>query len=283
MPGATVQSLVIPRDDGRSWHDYDDKNWGAQGGAWQLRKKDGARTARPGRSSRSRHRRAARGRHPVLPVPHVRVAANRRAATVTAGDRSSGTRSRCSPTTTRTSSASTPAGARSTLRSSSARPASASRGDIAADGTPNGRKISQQPRQVVERLLQNPPSLQVALREPTGGLEPPTPSLRVNPSRITRAYRCARQRTNRLHRPRNRSDARGRAHALVVQLKDPGRTRPLWSRERVGARPPGASTPPDTATATRCGCERDKCALGKPDGAGVEARATPPGWGPGWR
>jgi hypothetical protein len=59
-----------------------------------------------------------------------------------------------------------------------------------------------------------------------GGLEPPNSSLRVNPSRLTPAYRCARQRTNRLHRSGNRSDARRRAYALVASLKDPGRTPP---------------------------------------------------------
>jgi hypothetical protein len=55
----------------------------------------------------------------------------------------------------------------------------------------------------------------------TGGLEPPTPSLRVNRSRLTPAYRCTRGRTNRLHRRGNRSDARRQAYALVAGLKDP--------------------------------------------------------------
>jgi hypothetical protein len=176
MPGATVQSLVIPRDDGRSWHDYDDKNWGAQGGAWQLRKKDGARTARPGRSSRSRHRRAARGRHPVLPVPHVRVAANRRAATVTAGDRSSGTRSRCSPTTTRTSLASTRARARWTPRSSSAKPASGSRAAMHRGGR-DAKRTPNPPTTVASDLRRSVASLHFAgdSREADGGTRTPDP------------------------------------------------------------------------------------------------------------
>jgi hypothetical protein len=57
-------------------------------------------------------------------------------------------------------------------------------------------------------------------------------SLRVNPSHLRCAYRCARQRTNRLHRGRNRLDAPRRAYALVAMLKDPGRT-PLRSSRHV--------------------------------------------------
>ena len=62
-----------------------------------------------------------------------------------------------------------------------------------------------------------------------------TPSVRVNPSHLTRAYRCARQRTNRLERGGNRSDARRRACALVARLKDPGRTRPAGHDTRRAA------------------------------------------------
>jgi hypothetical protein len=79
-------------------------------------------------------------------------------------------------------------------------------------------------------------TLRVARRRsrPTG-----RSSLRVNPWRLTRAYRCARQRTNRLHRHGTRSDAPRRGYALVARLKDPGRTRPCWSGADRRVRPPG--------------------------------------------
>jgi hypothetical protein len=80
-----------------------------------------------------------------------------------------------------------------------------------------------------------PSDQQLELPKPTGGLEPPTPSLRVNPSRLTRAYECARQRTNRLQRAGNRSDAPRRAYAVVAKLNDPGRTRPAGHDTRRAA------------------------------------------------
>jgi hypothetical protein len=232
MPDATAQSLVIPRDDGRPWHDHDYKNWGRKAARGKVRKKDGARTGQPGPFQRAR---AAAG----LPddVPRITCATRTRHCGSLSSDfhrrrspRSSGTRSRCWPITTRMSSASTPARARSTPRSSSRSPqAQRGRRCIAADGAPNGRQISQQRWRVNPQLASNIASLQVILAKPTGGLEPPTPSLRVNPSRHTRGYRCARQRAHRLHRPRIRSDASRRAYALIARLKDPGRT-PGWSR-----------------------------------------------------
>jgi integrase len=54
MPGATAQSLVIPRDDGRPWHDHDYKNWGRKAARGKVRKKDGARTGQPGPFQRAR-------------------------------------------------------------------------------------------------------------------------------------------------------------------------------------------------------------------------------------
>ena len=54
MPGATAESLVIPRDDGRTWHDHDYKNWGRKAARGKRRKKDGARTGQPGPFERAR-------------------------------------------------------------------------------------------------------------------------------------------------------------------------------------------------------------------------------------
>jgi hypothetical protein len=61
---------------------------GAQGGARQAAQ-EGRRADRAAWAVRTRPRRrwAAGRRHPVLPAPHVRVTAHRRAATVTTGDR----------------------------------------------------------------------------------------------------------------------------------------------------------------------------------------------------
>jgi integrase len=54
MPGATAESLVVPRDDGRPWQDYDYKNWGRKAARGKRRKKDGARTGQPGSFERAR-------------------------------------------------------------------------------------------------------------------------------------------------------------------------------------------------------------------------------------
>jgi integrase len=54
MPGASAESLVIPRDDDRPWHDHDYKNWGRKAARGKVRKKDGARTGQPGPFERAR-------------------------------------------------------------------------------------------------------------------------------------------------------------------------------------------------------------------------------------
>jgi integrase len=54
MPGATAESLVVARDDGRPWQDYDYKNWGRKAARGKRRKKDGARTGQPGLFERAR-------------------------------------------------------------------------------------------------------------------------------------------------------------------------------------------------------------------------------------
>ena len=54
MRGATAESLVIPRDDGRPWQDHDYKNWGRKAARGKPRKKDGARTGQPGPFERAR-------------------------------------------------------------------------------------------------------------------------------------------------------------------------------------------------------------------------------------
>jgi integrase len=54
MPGATAESLVVARDDGRPWQDYDYKNWGRKAARGKRRKTDGARTGQPGPFERAR-------------------------------------------------------------------------------------------------------------------------------------------------------------------------------------------------------------------------------------
>lgn len=53
-PGATAESLVISRADGRPWQDHDYKNWGRKAGRGKRRLRDGARTGGPGPFERAR-------------------------------------------------------------------------------------------------------------------------------------------------------------------------------------------------------------------------------------
>ena len=80
-------------------------------------------------------------------------------------------------------------------------------------------------RIVRDRVPCSAPWAFFALRSPMARRVGALP-LRVNPSRLTRAYEGARQRTNRLRRAGNRLDAPRRAYAVVAKLKDPRRTRP---------------------------------------------------------
>lgn len=54
MLGATAESLVVPRDDGRPWRDYDYKNCGRKAARGKRRKSDGARTGQHGPFERAR-------------------------------------------------------------------------------------------------------------------------------------------------------------------------------------------------------------------------------------
>ena len=98
--------------------------------------------------------------------------------------------------------------------------------------------------------FRNAPIHGASRREPTGGLEPPTPSLRVNPSALTRAHASARQPKNPLHAQRNGSAARRRACAPVARVKDPGRTPPPLVTARV--KQPMSSAPWPATCASAC-------------------------------